>query len=1317
MGSRGPDNELPATEPARTDRPRQERRGAQARSGMYLREQALLGLQRAAGNAATTALLARGRSGQTASGVQGRAPRLDAVRAPKPPSAEPAHGAVPRIDSGGGPAVSGPPRRPAPTQPMAAPPAAASQPAGDQHQAEPSATAMPGTAHAGGEPVAVVRGEGPTAQEGARQLVAATAELEAALEEQTPASAGTPETAAGAVIVEAVAAAGRAGRADVAAGARAALADLQAGDAQLATLLSMDGGPAVAGVTTADRQAASAITASVGETTAQIAGEGRDHEARIGAWSAEAVPAAGRVVAEHADKAEAAGEEQARQAGAAAREAEQREAATVHTAAARAEPGTGAGGSGAGAQAGQVVDRRRSAGTATVRQVRGAAPDAGQGVRARTAEAAAALRGGGSKVAAAMAGKARSLTSALTRTATSAGSAVRQVAARTTRQATEGGAAARGRIAAAARTTTAALRTRADEVRGAGAAAAAGLVAGMAGAVRRVLGASVREEQAAAERFGRLRAAPAAAARIAGALGGQVARGHAGVATDLQRGGKEASAHLREAGSALTGELGAAGAEAQAAVADGAAQSAARVRGLAGPSRQAFGTVVAKATATGDEAVARTGRQLADVVNKADAGLGQVTSDVRAGLAEHEAQVSERAQTVVTQTANNSATVRRRVDGNPSGGLSLQRNVPQPPVGGWVGQQMSDLKDMVSDPGFWMGAGVTVGLLFALPLLLPALPALAVAGIALVVGGIVGGIVSALWGGGDILKGALIGGLIGLGFFLGGLLLEGAGLAGLALLGGVMLLGALIGIAVNLATGQRWDKGLLANLALAGLLHKFSKWVQNRRAGGPDQPGPSGQPKPDEPAAKPDEPAAKPDEPGAKQEEPAKEQQEQQERQEQNKVPPVLSALKQAVVGRAEVLADQIHRLRQRLGNTSRPTSTLAPELERDALAARDLIQKADNATTDAELNQIDRQLEALKKQNYNREVGVLRAEAADWVEAAERRVAALRERIPPKDRPRPPDPTKPEANRPDPVALRKGVADAETTVRDLRRSYQKASSQNALETLKNDAGKLLVTLKDLEVANEGFLLPPTLESAGIRPAAAEAIRLVDLKERDPLSDLHRSAADDRHFRPARREAQGEIVSSKDPSKSVGGKPYSHVNDIQNAHRAVSKAREAIIKELEQQPRDLTPYGRSKLQEQANKASRMIAEVDQFLDEIGWPANRPFQWVNERGRWVPAADVKAMRDMASGKLNDVAKQLQADTTTDTIREIRITNPTLATTLETRRAALQADVAKEQAGVNAVQTEQQATTFQQAVEKLQRLWKELGEDIHLSRVPK
>ncbi|HEY7072674.1 MAG TPA: polymorphic toxin type 28 domain-containing protein [Acidimicrobiales bacterium] len=1127
----------------------------------------------------------------------------------------------------------------------------------------------------------VTRGDGPTAEEGARQLASATAEFEAALEERSPGSAGAPETGAGAVIVEAVAAAGRAGRAEVTAAARAALADLHAGDAQLGALLAKGGGAAVDGVTAADRQAASAVTTSVAETKGRIAGDRRDHGSRIGTWSAQAISTADRVVGEQAGKAQAAGGEQARQARAAGREAEQREAAVVRTAAAQAksEPAAAAGGPDAPAPAKAAQ---------------------GPGARARAAEAATALRGGGSKVAAAVAGEAKPLTSALSRTATDAEAAVGQVAAGATREADQGGAGARGRIAAAARTTTTALRTRAGEARGAGAAAAARLVAAMAGAVRRTLGASVDEEQAAAARFGRLRAAPGAAGRIAQTVGRQIEDSHAGTANDLRQGGKEAAAQLQDYGSASTADLGAAGAEVETAMASGAAQSATAVRGVAAPAGQAFGTVVAKATASGDEAVARTGQNLAGVVGQAETGLGRVTSDVRTGLGDHEAHVSNRAQTLLSRTT-------------PSAGPSVQLNIPPHPhpVKDWFGDQMSDLKGMLTDPGFWVGAAVTIVGGLALALVMPEVIA---AGIALVIGGLIGGAISALWENrGSVLKGALIGGLIGLVFFAGGLILAEFGLAGLALLGAVMALGALIGIVVNIATGHRPDKGLLANLLLAGVFHKFSQWLQARRGRG------QGQPEPDEPTGKQDEPTGKEDEPAK-----APRDEDEPDPPKRRKTP-VLQAARQAVVERASVLADHVRRLRQRLGNTAGfRNPALAQKLEREARAARDIMQEAENATTDAEVNQLNRRVDALQEQVDGSEVGVLRDEAGEVIDAVERRVAALRDRIPAENKPKPPDPGQPAPTSPDrsnPAALRKGVDEAANTARDLRSRHRQSAretlrtSADMLEALKKEGGKLLVKLNELEVANESFLFPATLESEGVSKATAAAVRTIDALERKSLGDRHRSPKDDRHFSAARLEAAGVPVKGK--GKAAGDVPFNHVQEIQVDRNGVFSAREAIVAELEHPPRDLTPYGQRQLRQQLEKAHTIIREVDQFLDEIGWPADRPFKWVKDGREWVPAADVKAMQDRVSGQLTTLREGLEGRATRNTIRDIRITNPSVATALESRRFALHQEMTRQQAALRAAQTEPQVNAVQQAVERLQRLWSDLQQDIHLGTVPR
>jgi hypothetical protein len=215
------------------------------------------------------------------------------------------------------------------------------------------------------------------------------------------------------------------------------------------------------------------------------------------------------------------------------------------------------------------------------------------------------------------------------------------------------------------------------------------------------------------------------------------------------------------------------------------------------------------------------------------------------------------------------------------------------------------------------------------------------------------------------------------------------------------------------------------------------------------------------------------------------------------------------------------------------------------------------------------------------------------------------------------------------------------------------------------------------------------------------------------LGDRHRSPQDDRHFDAARREARGERVKGKE--KAADPEPYNHVREIQGARNGVVTARDAITKELEHPPRDLTPYGRDLLRQQLEKAHTIIREVDQFLDSIGWPADRPFEWVRERGKWVPAADLAEMRTRVTKQLADVRKALESPETEGAIRETMRTNPSAAASLRTQRADLLQQVPRQQARVDAARTEADVNTARQDLEGLQRLWKALYEAMHLARV--
>jgi hypothetical protein len=109
-------------------------------------------------------------------------------------------------------------------------------------------------------------------------------------------------------------------------------------------------------VTAAKEQATSTITASVDATRAQITGDTHAHVAQVGAWSAGAIPAGERAVAEHAEGAAAASEVHASQASGAGHQAGQSAADTLRGSADQTEQGTGSGPTGDAAPVYAEVD-------------------------------------------------------------------------------------------------------------------------------------------------------------------------------------------------------------------------------------------------------------------------------------------------------------------------------------------------------------------------------------------------------------------------------------------------------------------------------------------------------------------------------------------------------------------------------------------------------------------------------------------------------------------------------------------------------------------------------------------------------------------------------------------------------------------------------------------------------------------------------------------------------------------------------------------------------------------------------------------------
>jgi hypothetical protein len=302
-------------------------------------------------------------------------------------------------------------------------------------------------------------------------------------------------------------------------------------------------------------------------------------------------------------------------------------------------------------------------------------------------------------------------------------------------------------------------------------------------------------------------------------LQAQIAKAYAGAADQVSGTGQGVSGHLATAaqeGADALGRVPGQMASGLAKVSQAAVTDMGRVSGEAGKalSQGANATMAASDRALSqtaghldrDVAQARTGFSAATValensLNGAVSETNVKSTDALSGLHGRISQGNERVDSFVAQKG---PTVQRSILGD---------------IGGWFADQFRDLWNMLKDPAFWVGLVVTLVLT---PFLGPG---------ALVVAGLVAGAVSGIeqnlaegkkwYDSHNILRDAAIGLVAGFAMALGVAAITALGLEGAAATVAVMALSAVIGIVVNLVNGQRWDKGLLANLLLAWLFRRF----------------------------------------------------------------------------------------------------------------------------------------------------------------------------------------------------------------------------------------------------------------------------------------------------------------------------------------------------------------------------------------------------------------------------------------------------------------------------------------------------------------
>jgi hypothetical protein len=1101
----------------------------------------------------------------------------------------------------------------------------------------------------------VPRSDGPTAEEGDAQLDAALSAVHAALAESAVETV-VPGTSAGATILDALAEGGQQARAEVAAAIDTAAGTVHAGATDVTRGLAETETDEVAAVAAADREATGAVVSSIEQAESTVTGHAREQGAEVGTWSTTASRAGEEGVAEEANRVREAGHAQTRQTAAAGVETGETAAAAMRQAAAETAAGTSSGRGGDVAQAYDQVDSRISEDTAA--QMRGAAMQARIGMRTHAAEAASTVLRTSEQVAATVAQEATVLRRRVAATAQRSGAVLAQTAGLAGRQLGQAGTTAVRQLASAAATGRQALHVRADETRGVISTAAARMVSKLAGQARRTMASSRRSQAAAARRLRGVRLNPAAAASTAGGARQQMLQSHAGARGQAAAVATAGTAALGLAGGELSGALRGLGADQRAGLAEGGSRAESGARRLAGATGRALGGITEQARAVGDGVVAATKRGLGTAAALAGTGLAQATSAVRAHLAERQSDVAARTSDAAADTRERVGQGQQRLDQQMSGGAAVQRGILGDIVD-WVGDQLSDLFDLLSNPGFWVGLLVTVVLF---PVMGPG---------ALVVGGAAGGLVSGIhdnvkngrpwYEPHTLIKHVAIGTFAGAAFAFGGGFLVGLGLEGGAVLGGTMALSAGIGIGVNVATGERWDKGLLANLFLGWLFHKLAgpkggegegQGRGRGRTGGEDEsPPPAGR--------------------------------------------PVLAG-RAAVQARAEALIARILRMRDRHEATGQPDPAVQARLRAEEANARSLARKAEEAMTEQDMRTVARDLKAAEKGAYDASVAVGRVQVNQLLQALTRRIAALRERIP----------ENVAQNRRGQLAQLRAQLDQLARARDaLERDVAAANSERQIDAAGARAQKLGRDLDAWESSHDKLLRPSEAAILGISPEAAEALRVIEEKAYDPLGDYNRGEGGRKtnHYDAARREAAGERVGPADPNEP----PFDHIRDLQNAREAVANARGTLENEAANPRPNITERGIRVILEKMEAAAGLLRRVDEFLSSIGWPASRPHEWVQENGRWVGQGDPAVIRPRLTGRV------ARARATAEGLDRaiLRDVDPARQPALQAERQAVMNDADALAARLQAAQNEAALVAERPAIEQLETRAAALQSDVN------
>jgi hypothetical protein len=628
-------------------------------------------------------------------------------------------------------------------------------------------------------------------------------------------------------LLDTLAAAGRQGRDQIATAATSAIAatqaavDRHAAEVQVAETASAD--EVQAHFQTAHQQ----LSATIEQHADSISQKHDSEQNSIANWHAQVRGRVEEDVQHRSNAVASAGAAQgARIIGSGERAAEAAHSG-LSAAASQAQAQSGGGG---GEGHGEVAKRL---GGDAAGQFEAASGEVGTRLQSHAAEAAAELDVHTGQAAAAVAGHAATLGGQVDQTAEGAVADLGSHAQQSIGALHAGKQQAHAELQTAEAKVVDAIRGRAGEHRDHIHAAGSQAIAGLSTHAQDAAGAAQRQLAQHAEQLAGLQVDEKAAAEVAPTLHAQVVDAHALAVSDA-----------RQTESKLTSALSAGGRDAVTSLARAAPAAAVRLTGAVqtvtadahriGAAAGAALTHAADSVKAGAEAgISKSVAQLDQVVETARTGLGSAGQAAEQSVGQGAGEAKRLQDEAMTGLHGRIAEGEQRVDSFVAAkGPTVQRSVLGA-IGGWFADQFKDLWDMLSSPAFWVGLVVTI-------VLFPALgPG------AFVVGGLAAGAVSGIqqnisqgrswYDYRNILRNAAVGALGGALMALGIGAIVYFGLEGAAATLAVMGLSAVVGIVTNLINGDRWDRGLLANLLLAWLFKRFGGRFLPERPGVPPE--------------------------------------------------------------------------------------------------------------------------------------------------------------------------------------------------------------------------------------------------------------------------------------------------------------------------------------------------------------------------------------------------------------------------------------------------------------------------------------------------